>query len=161
MKFILVFLSLTATAETYDCSQFKPFVPIDTLKADISIYRLNKFVSDGNNEPVEEEVCSTKAPVVVLVKDIRGKEADWYYCDKPAAENFISCDAEYKGKPAKIYVKPAMVIRRWKPADALDTHMHVNLLPENDDKKYHLKWLGWWTRPQIGSRSLLCQNKGL
>jgi hypothetical protein len=127
-----------ASGDTYDCAGFQPFKPIDTLKADVTVYRFNKYIPGQGNKSVDEAdevVCESKTPVVVQVKDIRGREADWYYCDKPAPENYLVCDTEYKAKPAKIAVKPAMVIRSWKPQDALDTHMHVNLIPENDESR--------------------------
>lgn len=121
-----------------DCGKFKPFIPVDRLKADVTIFRLNKYVPGGGNIPVDEMdevICSSRMPVVVDLKDIRGRETDWYYCDKPKPENFLCCDTEYKGKPAKICAKPAMVIRKWNPSDALDTHMHVNLIPESDESR--------------------------
>ena len=132
-------VSVADTADGYDCSGFKPFKPIDILKADVTVYRFNKYIPGKGNLPVdeaEEVVCQSKTPIVVAVKDIRGRAADWYYCDKPQPENYLICDTEYKGKPAKIAVKPAMVIREWKPSDALDTHMHVNLIPENDEARF-------------------------
>lgn len=127
-----------ANGEKYDCSGFKPFKPVDSLKADVSVYRLNKYIPGQGNGPVDEAdefVCESKIPVVVQVKDIRGREADWYYCDKPAPENYLICDTEYKAKPAKIAIRPAMVIRSWTPRDALDAHMHVNLIPEDDESR--------------------------
>lgn len=127
-----------AESSQQDCTKFRPFKPIDTLKADVAVYRFNKYIPGQGNIPVDEAdevVCESKIPLVIEVKDIRGLETDWYYCDKPAPENYLVCDTEYKAKPAKIAVKPAMVIRNWKPQDALDTHMHVNLVPENDESR--------------------------
>lgn len=145
MKQILFFLlclgfadsSLAANSQ-YDCSGFKPFKPIDALKADVTISKLNKYVPGQGNSPVAENdqmICESKKPVVIPVKDIRGREADWYYCDKPAPENYLICETEYKARSAKLIVVPHMVIRHWKPQDALDTNMHMNLIPEGDDSR--------------------------
>lgn len=135
---ILFSQSTFAESTQYDCRGFKPFIPIDSLKADVTVYRFNKFIPGQGNTPVDEAdevVCTSKIPLIVQVKDIRGREADWYFCDKPTPDNYIICDTEYKAKPAKIAVRPAMVIRSWKPQDALDTHMHVNLIPEADESQ--------------------------
>lgn len=137
---ILACVNFASFAEElrYDCDGFKPFRPIDTLKAEVTVSRLGKFVRNNGKTSVEktdETICKSKTPLVVPVKDIRGLEADWYYCDKPSPENYLVCETECKGMPAKIAVKPAMVIRKWNPKDALDTHMHVYLIPENDESK--------------------------
>lgn len=149
MKSLFLFLSFLGTlffvadaslgeSSQYDCSGFKPFVAIDDLKADVTVSKLNEYIPGQENLPIDEAnqlVCESKDTVIVPVKDIRGREADWYYCDKPSPKNYIVCDTKYKGKPAKIAVKPAMVIRHWKPKDALDTHVHVNLVPEDDETR--------------------------
>lgn len=122
----------------FDCSGFVPFEPIESLRADVKVYRLRKYIPDQGTVPVdeaEELVCSTNTPLVVDVKDIRGREKEWYFCNITSEQNFISCPTEYKSKPAKIIVRPAMVIRSWKPSDALDSHMHVYLLPEGDESR--------------------------
>ena len=140
--FLGTFVFLTqnsfASSSDYDCSHFKPFTPIETLNADVAVYRFNKYIPGQGNSPVDEAdevVCESKTPVVVEVKDIRGREGDWYYCDIPKPKNFIICDTEYRAKPAKIAVKPSMIIRTWKPQAALDTNMHVNLIPEGDESQ--------------------------
>ncbi len=106
------------------------------MRADVAVYRLSKHIPGQGNLPVDELVCESKTPLTIPLKDIRGREAEWYFCDRPNPENYLVCDTEYKTKPAKIAVKPAMVIRKWSPTDALDTHMHVNLIPENDESKF-------------------------
>jgi|GEM_PF-5587702 len=122
----------------FDCSGFVPFKPIERLKADVKVYRLHKYIPDQGTVPVdetEELVCSSNEPLVVEVKDIRGREKEWFFCNITSEQNFISCPTEYKSKPAMIIVRPAMVIRSWKPSDALDSHMHVYLLPEGDESR--------------------------
>jgi hypothetical protein len=104
MKFVLLILGLLVSipAPAHDCAGFKPFVPIDTIKADIKVYRLDDEVS-----------CTTSVPQQVPVLDIRGREADWYYCDKSAV--MFQCETVYKGKPAKRTAgsgDPQLVARR-------------------------------------------------
>lgn len=119
-----------AQQQPYDCSHFEPFTPLEILKADVIVYRLGKIQDD-------EEVCKTTSPLLIPVKDIRGREADWYYCNQHQPTEFLACDVTYKNQPAKIQIKPAMVIRHWKPSDALDVHLHTYLIPHNDWDQHH------------------------
>lgn len=115
----LLLATLTATTP-YDCSKFEPFRPIDTLKADITVHRLP-----------DDLICETT--LNVELKDIRGREADWYWCDKSALS--LVCQTDSKQKAVTLSIRPAMVIRGWAARDALDAHMHVFLVPENDESK--------------------------
>lgn len=114
--------------QPYDCSKFEPFTPIETLKADVIVHQL---------APLEKEVCKSSTPLLIPVKDIRGREADWYYCNQTEITEYLTCDVIYKNKPAQIYIKPAIVIRQWQPTDALDTHIHTYLVPEGNWDQYH------------------------
>jgi hypothetical protein len=115
--------SLLAGATPYDCSKFKPFPPLAILRAEISVHRL---------QPRPDElVCQGMLPV--YLKDIRGREADWYFCDHSALT--LKCETDYLSKPATMEIRPAMVIRGWNSRDVLDAHMHIFLLPENDESR--------------------------
>ena len=134
MSYLLLLLISSALA--YDCSKFQPFTPLEMLKADVNVYRFFKIKPDGTGEEVDEEICSSSQPLLIPLKDIRGREADWYYCNKHEPTEYLICDVSYKALPAKLHIRPAMVIRQWKPTDALDTHIHVYLEPEGDSSRY-------------------------
>lgn len=152
MRFLLLFAFLAPSvyadqsSQPHDCKNFKEFVPLDILNAEVTVVRLFKLSQDGNGLPVEEEVCKTTLPLSIPVKDIREKEADWYYCDVPNPTAILTCDTSYKGKAAQLEIKPAVVIRKAKPSDAIDIHMHVTLTPENDLSRQldtFTQWLGY------------------
>ena len=159
MRFLLLFTLLTPlvfadpSSQPYDCKNFKEFVPLDILNAEVTVVRLFKLSQDGSGLPVEEEICKTTVPLSIPVKDIREKEADWYYCDTPNPTAILTCDTSYKGKIAKLEIKPAVVIRKAKPNDAIDIHMHVTLTPENDLSR-QLDSFSQWLVYDLGIREM-------
>lgn len=126
-QFILGFFFSTV-ANAYDCTQFEPLTPLEIIQADVTVIRV---------VPNEDEVCKTISPLLIPLKDIRGRESDWYYCNQREPIETLTCDVTYKNLPAQIRIQPAMVIRRWKPTDALDIHIHTYLIPEGDWDRRH------------------------
>ena len=128
LLYFLLSFSVFAQQQAYDCSKFEPFTPLEMIKADVTVVRV---------APNDAEVCKTTSPLFIPLKDVRGKEADWYYCDQPESTEIFTCDVTYKGQPAQLRIQPATVIRQWKPTDALDVHVHTYLVPENDWDRHH------------------------
>ncbi|MBX3017078.1 MAG: hypothetical protein KF767_04245 [Bdellovibrionaceae bacterium] len=125
---ILLF-SFVVKAYGYDCTHVKEFVAMDTQKVSIQV--------DHLRQDETESVCATTVPLEIGVFDIRGREEEWFYCFYRQPRPNLECAATYQGKPAKILVRPAVVVRNFQGSAVRDTHAHIFMVPSRDPEAFH------------------------
>ena len=127
---LVILMPMTVVAKTsnsqIDCSHSNEFVAKDILKADVTVFK------HSGDDTGDVEVCSSQKPLEIPILDIQGREAEWFYCYKRDSKLDLTCKASYLGKSAQLLVRPAIVIRSWKPSAALDVHMHVLLIQDHN-----------------------------
>ena len=128
---VIFYSSLT---QSYDCSKVPPFTPFE--QQNVKVY-VGRFSWDKNSgQPIEnvEDVCLKTG--VINAYDVRGGEADAFYCLKPQAQEVFTCATTLNGKLAEIAVMPVTWIRNWKPSDMREYHFHAYVMDQANSDVY-------------------------
>lgn len=131
-----VFFTSIKAITADDCSNVPPFQAFERQTVSIQVDRYYWVKENGQKVEKTERVCETSQPLDLGVYDIRGREEEWYSCFYQEPRPALECSTTFQGKAAQISVRPAVVIRRYTPKSARDTHAHIFLLPEGISEKY-------------------------
>jgi hypothetical protein len=133
--FYLLFFA-TKSVAAFDCSNVPPFQAFERIEVSIQIDRFYWTQISGQKVEKIERVCKTSQPLYIGAYDIQNREKEWYYCFYKEPRPSIECNTTFQGRPAKIVVRPAVVIREFNSKRARDTHAHIFLLPEGFPERY-------------------------
>lgn len=117
-----------------DCRSVAPFTPFEEQSVKVSVGRFFWTTVDGEAVQNFEDVCARTGTISAY--DVRGREADAYYCLKPAAQEVFSCATTLNGRAAEVAVLPATWIRTWTPSDVREYRFHAYVMDLADSQNY-------------------------